>query len=240
MQNSGSGEATALAGKPARGRENARERRPSRRYDDDEEESAPKKSRKATGKRSSEAAAQPAPVPTLVDHEGTDEKEAKRQRRLEQNRIAAKKAYNKRVKRQAEMESEYELLRQELEATEAEAATLATFLPPEVAAGAAAGELLQAPQSRVTDADDHDDRAAAVARPSGAKDGKETEEADETPPVVAPTSPGPANLVKPATTAGAMAPPALAGTSSKSPVAGQYRRTQSIEALTSLVGMTDA
>ena len=60
--------------------------------------------------------------------DGIDGQEAKRQRRLEQNRIAAKKAYDKRVKRQAAMEQEYESLRQQLQETNAQAATLGAFI----------------------------------------------------------------------------------------------------------------
>ena len=66
---------------------------------------------------------------------GLDAQEAKRQRRLEQNRIAAKKAYDKRVKRQADMEREYESLRQQLQETNAQAATLGAVLSQKGLAG---------------------------------------------------------------------------------------------------------
>lgn len=52
----------------------------------------------------------------------------KRERRLEQNRLAAKRSYNKRVQKQAEMEEEYEKLRQELAATNHQIATLGSFM----------------------------------------------------------------------------------------------------------------
>lgn len=225
MQHGSSGEpaVAAQAAVSARGRE----RRPSSRYDDTEEEPAPKKPRKAAAKRSS-AAAQPvaAGSPTEADYAGMDEKEAKRQRRLEQNRIAAKKAYNKRVKRQAEMESEYEQLRQELEATEAEAATLGSFLPPQVSAAAVAGVFgTGEPQGTVTYAGDGHESAGA-ARPCEVAGELDAGDAERTPPVVPPTSPASAQR--------AAKPTPAAGSESK------MRSAKSIEALTSLVSMTES
>lgn len=52
----------------------------------------------------------------------------KRTRRLMQNRLAAKRSYEKRLKRQAEMKEEYEGLKQQLKAAHLEVATLNSFM----------------------------------------------------------------------------------------------------------------
>lgn len=140
--------------------------------------------------------------PAAADKGGLDGQEAKRQRRLEQNRIAAKKAYDKRVKRQADMEREYESLRQQLQETNAQAATLGAFIS----------------QTGLTG------RLRSIA-------------GEETPPLgqLSPKStkrsrqPAPNPSVPVAQASGAVAPTGPT----------QYRRVQSMEALTSLVSMVE-
>eukprot|EP01051_Picozoa_sp_SAG22_P020968 SAG22_NODE_4436_length_1269_cov_25.769231_2_plen_107_part_01 len=54
--------------------------------------------------------------------------EEKRERRLKQNRLAAKRSYNKRVARQAEMEGEYQKLREELAQTTQQIQILSAYM----------------------------------------------------------------------------------------------------------------
>lgn len=138
---------------------------------------------------------------------GLDAQEAKRQRRLAQNRLAAKKAYDKRVKRQADMEREYESLRQQLQATNAEAATLGAFLSQTALPG------------RLHSGQETPPLSELARKPT--KRSQQPAPIPSVPAVQAPT----------AAPARPLGEPARAGT--------QYRRVQSIEALTSLVSMVD-
>ena len=72
-------------------------------------------------------AAAASPVTKAKDRRDLTDAE-RRDRRLQQNRLAAKRSYNKRVQRQAEMEQEYEKLRAELEATNNQVSTLGNYI----------------------------------------------------------------------------------------------------------------
>ena len=72
-------------------------------------------------------AAAASPVTRTKDRRDLTDAE-RRDRRLQQNRLAAKRSYNKRVQRQAEMEQEYEKLRTELEATNNQVSTLGNYI----------------------------------------------------------------------------------------------------------------
>ena len=132
-----------------------------------------------------------------------DGQEAKRQRRLEQNRIAAKKAYDKRVKRQADMEREYESLRQQLQETNAQAATLGAF----ISQTGLTGRLRSTAGEETPPLDQLSPKSTKCSRQPAP---------NPSVPVVVNT--GPAQSARPGT---------------------QYRRVQSMEALTSLVSMVE-
>ena len=68
-------------------------------------------------------------------------------RRLQQNRLAAKRSYNKRVQRQAQMETEYDKLRNELDATNQQITTLGDYQCP------VCSEALQTVDLQLADAD---------------------------------------------------------------------------------------
>jgi hypothetical protein len=144
-------------------------------------------------------------APAAASQGGLDGPEAKRQRRLEQNRIAAKKAYDKRVKRQADMEQEYESLRRQLQETNAQAATLGAFLSQTGLTGRL--------------------RSGEETPPLGQLPPKSTKRSRQPAP-----NPGVPVAHAPATNSGP--------TESARP-GTQYRRVQSIEALTSLVSMVE-
>ena len=136
-----------------------------------------------------------------------DGPEAKRQRRLEQNRIAAKKAYDKRVKRQADMEQEYESLRKQLQETNAQAATLGAFISQTGLTGRLHSGEETPPLGQLSPKSTKRSRQP-TPNPS----------VPEAQPFAAVTTTGPADSAPPGT---------------------QYRRVQSMEALTSLVSMVE-
>ena len=155
--------------------------------------------------------------PLSASKGGLDAQDAKRQRRLEQNRIAAKKAYDKRVKRQADMEQEYERLCEQLQETNAQAATLSAF----ISQAGLTGRLRSGEETPPLGQQSIPRMVVADVSPKSARRSRQ------------PTS----NLGVQT----AQAPAAVAAGRSAEVVRSgpQYRRVQSIEALTSLVSMVD-
>ena len=169
--------------------------------------------------------------PVAASKVGLDEQDAKRQRRLEQNRIAAKKAYDKRVKRQADMEQEYQRLCQQLQETNAQAATLSAFISQAGLTGQSRsgeetpplGQL--SPKSARRSRQPTSTERETERQRERQRDREVERQRDRENPGVGTTAQAPVAAGRPAETVRSGGP--------------QYRRVQSIEALTSLVSMVD-